>query len=115
MAEASRLDGAASLFSKSRKYGIRMANFLPALPLCNRWEMEADILTMTTSHLVRRSHFYSIRPKGCRRTTRTRVISTVMSNEHSLRNGSDSLPSGELKREDDVLDLGRSDAPRLCD
>jgi len=21
-----------------------MANFLPALPLCNRWEMEADIL-----------------------------------------------------------------------
>ncbi|WP_128225714.1 DUF790 family protein [Halobacteriaceae bacterium SHR40] len=38
------LDGAASLFSKSRKYGIRMANFLPALPLCDRWEMEADIL-----------------------------------------------------------------------
>jgi hypothetical protein len=38
------LDGATSLFSKSRKYGIRMANFLPALPLCDRWEMEADIL-----------------------------------------------------------------------
>jgi len=33
------LDGPASLFSKSQKYGIRMANFLPALPLCDRWEM----------------------------------------------------------------------------
>ncbi len=38
------LDGPASLFSQSRKYGIRMANLLPALPLCDRWEMYADIL-----------------------------------------------------------------------
>ncbi|MFB6228474.1 MAG: DUF790 family protein [Halobacteriales archaeon] len=38
------LDGPVSLFRKSRKYGIRMANFLPALPLCDRWEMNADIL-----------------------------------------------------------------------
>jgi predicted nuclease of restriction endonuclease-like RecB superfamily len=38
------LDGPASLFSQSRKYGIRMANFLPALPLCDRWELQADIL-----------------------------------------------------------------------
>ena len=30
------LDGPASLVRKSRKYGIRMANFLPALPHCNR-------------------------------------------------------------------------------
>jgi len=38
------LDGVVSLFSKSQKYGIWMSNFLPALPLCDRWEMEADIL-----------------------------------------------------------------------
>jgi len=38
------LDGPASLFSKSQKYGIRMANFLPALPLCDRWEMVVEIL-----------------------------------------------------------------------
>jgi predicted nuclease of restriction endonuclease-like RecB superfamily len=37
------LDGPASLFSKTQKYGIRMATFLPALPLCDRWEMTADI------------------------------------------------------------------------
>lgn len=39
------LDGPASLFSKSQKYGVRMASFLPALPLCDRWEMEADVVT----------------------------------------------------------------------
>jgi len=33
------LDGPASLFSKSQKYGIRMANFLPACPsvTAGRW------------------------------------------------------------------------------
>ena len=43
------LDGPASLFSQSRKYGIRMANLLPALPLTNRWEMAADILAGETT------------------------------------------------------------------
>jgi predicted nuclease of restriction endonuclease-like RecB superfamily len=42
------LDGAASLFSQTQKYGIRMANFLPALPLCDRWEMHADIRDETS-------------------------------------------------------------------
>jgi predicted nuclease of restriction endonuclease-like RecB superfamily len=39
------LDGPASLFRQSRKYGIRMANFLPALPHCDRWDLAAEILT----------------------------------------------------------------------
>jgi len=43
------LDGPASLFSKSQKYGIRMANFLPALPLCDRWEMVGEILVDETT------------------------------------------------------------------
>ena len=38
------LDGPASLFRQSRKYGIRMANFLPALPHCDRWNLTAEIL-----------------------------------------------------------------------
>lgn len=48
------LDGPASLFSKSQKYGIRMANFLPALPLCDRWEMDAEILADETDAETRR-------------------------------------------------------------
>ena len=38
------LDGPASMFRLSLKYGIQMALFLPALLHCNRWWMEADIV-----------------------------------------------------------------------
>ncbi len=37
------LTGAASLFNRSQKYGIRMAVFLPALLLCENWKMTAEI------------------------------------------------------------------------
>ena len=37
------LTGAASLFNRSQKYGIRMAVFLPALLLCANWKMSAEI------------------------------------------------------------------------
>ena len=37
------LTGAASLFHRSQKYGIRMAVFLPALLLCSNWKMRAEI------------------------------------------------------------------------
>lgn len=37
------LTGAASLFHRSQKYGIRMAVFLPALLLCSNWKMSAEI------------------------------------------------------------------------
>ncbi len=38
------LDGPLSLFRFSQKYGLKMAQFLPALLLCEHWEMESDIL-----------------------------------------------------------------------
>ncbi len=37
------LDGPVSMFRLSQKYGIKMAVFLPALLLCTRWKMEAEI------------------------------------------------------------------------
>lgn len=37
------LTGAASLFHRSQKYGIRMAVFLPALLLCKDWKCRAEI------------------------------------------------------------------------
>jgi uncharacterized protein len=37
------LTGAASLFHRSQKYGIRMAVFLPALLLCTGWKMRAEV------------------------------------------------------------------------
>jgi len=47
------LDGPASIFRLSRKYGIQMALFLPALLHCNRWWMEADILMKRTKYLFK--------------------------------------------------------------
>ena len=37
------LDGPVSLFRHSQKYGLQMSVFLPALLLCSRWSMQADI------------------------------------------------------------------------
>ena len=100
------LDGAASLFSKSRKYGIRMANFLPALPLCDRWEMEADILddengstgrtlSFELDHTDNLSSHYSAQSDFDSDVERTLAQKWERVNT-----------DWELVREDDVLDLG---------
>ena len=100
------LDGAASLFSKSRKYGIRMANFLPALPLCDRWEMEADILddengstgrtlSFELDHTDNLSSHYSAQSDFDSDVERTLAQKWERANT-----------DWELVREDDVLDLG---------
>jgi predicted nuclease of restriction endonuclease-like RecB superfamily len=39
------LDGPASLFHRSQKYGVQMAVFLPDLLACDGWEMRAEIET----------------------------------------------------------------------
>ena len=100
------LDGAASLFSKSRKYGIRMSNFLPALPLCDRWEMEADILdedsgpssqtlSFELDHTEGLSSHYSAQSDFDSDVERTLAQKWERANT-----------DWELVREDDVLDLG---------
>jgi predicted nuclease of restriction endonuclease-like RecB superfamily len=38
------LDGPISMFRLSQKYGLQLAVFLPALLLCTRWKMEAEIV-----------------------------------------------------------------------
>jgi predicted nuclease of restriction endonuclease-like RecB superfamily len=42
------LDGPASLFHRSQKYGVRMAVFLPDLLACAGWEMRAEIQTRSS-------------------------------------------------------------------
>jgi len=37
------VDGPASLFKRNRKYGMRLARFLPAVVLADGWELEADL------------------------------------------------------------------------
>ncbi|ELY73512.1 DUF790 family protein [Natrinema pallidum] len=98
------LDGPASLFSKSQKYGIRMANFLPALPLCDRWEMTAEILVdettdetraFTLDHTENLDSHYSAGNKFDSDVERTLAQKWERSNTE-----------WELVREDDIFDLG---------
>ena len=98
------LDGPASLFRKSRKYGIRMANFLPALPHCDRWELEAEILpdetanatqTLSLDHTDGLQTYYSGGQRFDSDVERTLA-------EKWERSTTD----WELVRENDVLDLG---------
>ena len=101
-----RLDGAASLFSKSRKYGIRMANFLPALPLSDRWEMEADILDDESGPSDSTLRFELDQTEGL--TSHYSAQSDFDSDvERTLaKKWERSTTDWELQREDDVLDLG---------
>jgi predicted nuclease of restriction endonuclease-like RecB superfamily len=98
------LDGPVSLFRKSQKYGVRMAKFLPALPLCDRWEMRAEILDegaagdahqFTLDHTDGLVSHYS---------TGQRFDSDV---ERTLaRKWDRATTEWNLQREDDVFDLG---------
>jgi uncharacterized protein len=63
-----RLDGPASIFQRSQKYGIQMAVFLPALLLCAGWRMRAEIqgkrgvafFELTSKQTRLRSHYDSL-------------------------------------------------------
>jgi predicted nuclease of restriction endonuclease-like RecB superfamily len=66
-----RLDGPASIFQRSQKYGIQMAVFLPALLLCKGWRMRAEIqgrqnrvayFELTSTQTQLRSHYPEVTP-----------------------------------------------------
>lgn len=101
-----RLDGPASLFYLTRKYGIRMADFLPALALCDRWWMEARIVvgedppatrTLTlTEACGLKSHYQA------RRRFDSELERTLAGKFERAKT------EWELRREDTVIDLGES-------
>ena len=98
------LDGPASLFSQTRKYGIRMANFLPALPLCERWKMDAEILVDETTGETRRFTLDHSEGLESHYSAGERFDSDV---ERTLAGKWERATTDwELVREDDVFDLG---------
>ena len=98
------LNGPVSLFSKSQKYGIRMANFLPALPLCDRWEMSADILLDETTGETRQFMLDHTEGLDSHYSAGDRFDSDV---ERTLaRKWERANTELELVRENDVFDLG---------
>ncbi|MBP1923437.1 putative nuclease of restriction endonuclease-like RecB superfamily [Halorubrum alkaliphilum] len=98
------LDGPVSLFRKSQKYGIRMANFLPALPLCDRWEMRAEILDEGSAGDTKQFTLDHTDGLVSHYSTGQRFDSDV---ERTLtRKWERATTEWDLQREDDVFDLG---------
>jgi len=98
------LDGPASLFSKSQKYGIRMANFLPALPLCDRWEMVGEILVDETTGETRQFALDPTEDLDSHYSAGDQFDSDV---ERTLADKWERANTDwKLVREDDVFDLG---------
>jgi predicted nuclease of restriction endonuclease-like RecB superfamily len=98
------LDGPASLFSQSRKYGIRMANFLPALPICDRWEMDAEILVEESTGETRQftlDHTEDLRSHYSAGERFDSDVERTLAQKWERAN-----TEWELVREDDVFDLG---------
>jgi len=98
------LDGPASLFSQSQKYGIRMANFLPALPLCDQWEITSEILVDETTGETRRFALDQTEDLDSHYSAGDQFDSDV---ERTLTQKWERANTDwELVREDDVFDLG---------
>jgi len=98
------LDGPVSLFRKSQKYGIRMANFLPALPLCDRWDMRAEILDEGSAGDTKEFTLDHTDGLVSHYSTGQRFDSDV---ERTLaRKWERATTEWTLQREDDVFDLG---------
>jgi len=78
---------------ESMAFGWRISSLLFRCVIGGRWKQ--TFLTMTTSHLVRRSHFYSIRDKGLSSHYSDQSdFDSDVERTNTLRNGSDLLPSG---------------------
>jgi predicted nuclease of restriction endonuclease-like RecB superfamily len=98
------LDGPASLFRQSRKYGIRMANFLPALPHCERWELMAEILT---DESVNETREFTLNQSAGLQTHYSGGSQFDSDLERTLATKWERANTEwELVREDDVIDLG---------
>ncbi|WP_256684904.1 DUF790 family protein [Halococcus qingdaonensis] len=98
------LDGPASLFRQSRKYGIRMANFLPALPHCERWDLTAEILVDESANETRELTLDQTAGLQTHYSGGSRYDSDL---ERTLADKWERANTDwELVREDDVIDLG---------
>src|SRR5699024_1017058 len=98
------LDGPASLFRQSRKYGIRMANFLPALPHCELWDLTAETLNDESANETRELTLDQTAGLQTHYSGGSQFDSDL---ERTLADKWDRANTEwELVREDDVIDLG---------
>ncbi|CAN5782222.1 DUF790 family protein [soil metagenome] len=99
------LTGAASLFHRSQKYGIRMSVFLPALLLCRNWKMSAEIANKEVGN-----SFYELTSE------QTELVSCYFDEpeyaspifERLKKDWEKSSSNWKLEENKEVLDLGKT-------
>jgi predicted nuclease of restriction endonuclease-like RecB superfamily len=94
------VDGPASLFAQTRRYGVQMAAFLPALLHVTKWELEAHLYLKGQEdplhpHLQGKTHLPLFQASGIRLPARGSLLQT-------LGEAGDSLGAGA---EVEVIDL----------
>ncbi len=99
------LTGAASLFHRSQKYGIRMAVFLPALLLCKDWKMSAEIAQKESGNLFYELSSEQAELKSCYFDEPEYENSDI---EKLKKNWEKSAADWQLRENKEVVDLGRT-------
>jgi predicted nuclease of restriction endonuclease-like RecB superfamily len=99
------LTGAASLFNRSQKYGIRMAVFLPALLLCADWKMSAEIAQKAGGNLFYELSSQQTELNSCYFDEPEYKNADI---EKLKKNWEKSAADWELQENREVVDLGRT-------
>ena len=95
------LDGPVSMFRHSQKYGLQMAIFLPALLLCTRWSMQADILRKDG----RRQHFVLDDQSGLVSHYKDQTLYDSLLEETFAARFAKAKTAWQLERESEVVNL----------
>ena len=95
------LDGPVSMFRHSQKYGLQMAVFLPALLLCTRWSMQADIVRKDG----RRQHFVLDDQSGLVSHYRDQALYDSLLEETFATRFAKAKTQWQLERESEVVNL----------
>ena len=95
------LDGPVSMFRHSQKYGLQMAVFLPALLLCTRWSMQADIVRKDG----RRQHFVLDDQSGLVSHYKDQTLYDSLLEETFAARFAKAKTQWQLERESEVVNL----------
>lgn len=97
------VDGPVSLFRKSQKYGVKMAMFLPALMLAEKWQMSATVST-------RKGQRYFYLNQDCGLSSYYKGDSGFDSSveEAFQANFTKRETEWQIQREGEIVDLGES-------
>lgn len=96
------LDGPASLFQLGAKYGLQMAEFLPALLLCDGWSMRAELLWGKER---KRLAFSLESGSGLRTHYADRGVYVTDEEAHFVKRFADVAKGWRLEKRPEIIDL----------